>query len=369
MTKDKKPIADDGIIDLNPEQVIDLNDPPKAAPPQPSRRRNWFYSGVALLAAATAGGLIYKDMLSAYFPSDQVLALSDKVAILDASTGSVREQVTSVERLATQLKGDVDSLESSNANLASQIAETQTAQSSALTRMGDVESKILAAQTALDNLAKQPVASPSGSVASGADVALIAALQQRIDALEKDVASLKADPVAGTSDVSQLSQSLADLKAKVAAGTGYGTELERIQRMVPAAAGLDVLAVHAATGIADSKGLATELKALIPDLPKPIIPGPVAESEGWWAGLYRGLSDLITIRVEGDVDWPTAASAAVALAESGDLPQALEQLNAIEAAKPVGLQQWADKATARLQVEAALKTVDEAVLRVIAAKG
>jgi hypothetical protein len=51
------------------------------------------------------------------------------------------------------------------------------------------------------------------------------------------------------------------------------------------------------------------------------------------------------------------------------LPQAIEQLNAVEAAKPVGVQQWIDRATARLAVEKAVQDVEEAVLRVIAAKG
>jgi hypothetical protein len=166
-----------------------------------------------------------------------------------------------------------------------------------------------------------------------------------------------------------LSQGLSDLKAKIAAGTGYRDEYERIQRMVPAAAGLDVLQQYAALGLPDAKGLGGELKALIGTLPKPIIPGPVPESQSWWSGIYNSLSDLITIRVEGDVDWPTAASAASALAESGDLPQAVEQLSAIEGTKPVGIQQWLDRAQGRIGLEAALKSVEDAVLRVIAAKG
>ncbi len=99
------------------------------------------------------------------------------------------------------------------------------------------------------------------------------------------------------------------------------------------------------------------------------MPGPVPESEGWWAGILNSLSNLITIRVEGEVDWPSTASAAAAFAESGDLPQAIEHLNAAEGVKPVGVQQWIDRAQARLSVDKALQSVEEAVLRVIAAKG
>jgi hypothetical protein len=381
MTSDNASPNDDTIIDINPEHIVDVSEvdvsevnvseaaAPVVAPAKNTTRRNGVLGAAALLIAAGAGGLLYKDVLSPYYPSDQVLALSEKIATLETSNTEMRDHMTSVERLAAQLKSDVDALESSDGNMASQLTVGETAQRAAADRLTAVENNMRVAQTALDDLAKRPIGTSANSGTAGADAALVTALQQRIDMLEKDVASLKANPVGGVSDVAQLSQSLADLKAKVTAGIGYAVELERIQRMVPAAAGLDVLAAHAALGIADAKGLAVELKALIPDLPKPIIPGPVAESDGWWAGLYRGLSDLITIRVEGDVDWPTAASAAVALADAGDLAQALEQLDAVEAAKPVGVQQWTDKATARLNAEAALKTVDEAVLRVIAAKG
>ena len=201
------------------------------------------------------------------------------------------------------------------------------------------------------------------------DASALTALQQRIDTLEKDVASLKAKPMQAPDNTAVLSQSLSDLKAKVAGGTGYRDELERIQRLVPAAAGLDVLQQHAALGLPDAKGLAAELSKGIADLPKPIVPGPVPESEGWWATILDSLSGLVTIKVEGDVDWPTAASAAAALADSGDLPQAMEQLTAVEGVKPPGIQQWLDRAQARLSVEAALKSVEEAVLRVLAAKG
>ena len=208
-----------------------------------------------------------------------------------------------------------------------------------------------------------------GGVAAPVDASALTALQQRIGTLEKDVASLKAKPLEAPDNTAVLSQSLSDLKAKIAGGTGYRDELERIQRLVPAAAGLDVLQQHAALGLPDARGLGAELSKGIADLPKPIIPGPVPESEGWWASILDSLSGLVTIKVEGDVDWPTAASAAAALADSGDLPQAMEQLNAVEGVKPPGIQQWLDRAQGRLSVEAALKSVEEAVLRVLAAKG
>jgi hypothetical protein len=96
-------------------------------------------------------------------------------------------------------------------------------------------------------------------------------LSSRIDALEKDLMSLKASKNSGAADTAVLSQSLADLKAKIGSGVGYGPELERVQRLAPAAPGLDVLALNAAQGLPDAKGLAAELTALAETLPKPAV--------------------------------------------------------------------------------------------------
>lgn len=361
----------DTIIDLDPDQVIENTEKPSEtgmAARRISRKRNWLYLGVALLAAALGGGWLYRDVLSAYLPSDQMTALTNKVAVLENSNTSLREQLTSVDKLAAQLKSDVDSMEAKDAELASLAEATQTIQSKTAEKLTSLEQTLGETRKSLLDLASRPAVAADGT-AVPVDAAAISALQQRVESLEKDVASLKVKPAEAADNRAALSQGLADLKAKIASGTGYRDEYERIQRMVPAASGLDVLQQHAALGLPDAKGLADELKKLISTLPKPIVPGPVPESEGWWAGIYNSLSDLITIKIEGDVDWPTAASAAAALADSGDLPQAIEQMSKIEGEKPAGVQQWIDRANARLALEAATKSVEDAVLRVIAAKG
>jgi hypothetical protein len=363
----------DTIIDLDPDQVIENNEKPSdssSAPPvkRVGRKRNWLYLGVALLAAALGGGWLYKDVLSAYLPSDQMTALTDKVAMLEKSNAALGEQLANVDRLSAQLKSDIDIMEAKDAELAGLAVSTQTAQTATAETLTALEQALGDTRKAVTDLSSRPVVAADGT-AVPVDTAAISVLQQRVDNLEKDVASLKVKPIDETDNRAALSQGLSDLKAKIAAGTGYRDEYERIQRMVPAAAGLDVLQQYASLGLPDAKGLAAELKNLIGSLPKPIVPGPVPESEGWWAGIYNSLSDLITIKVEGDVDWPSAASAAAALADSGDLPQAIEQLSKIEADKPAGVQQWIDRANGRLALETATKSVEDAVLRVIAAKG
>ncbi len=372
MTNDSDTNADK-IIDLDADQVVEDvakvedNPVPPLSKPAP-RRRNWPYVAIAMLAAAAAGGWLYKDVLSRYLPSEQMQAMTGKVAALETSTADLREQLTSVGKLAAQLKSDVDGMEGKNAELSGLADAAQKSQRATTDKLTVLEQSLGEARQAVADLAARPVAT-AGGVAVPVDNAVLAALQKRIDSLEKDVASLKVKPAEDADNRAALSQALSDLKVKIAEGTGYAAELERIQRMVPAADGFDVLQQRATLGLPDAKGLGGELRGLIGYLPKPIVPGPVPESQSWWSGIYDSLSGLITITVEGDVDWPSAASAAAALADSGDLPQAIEQISKIEGTKPPGVQQWLDRANGRLALEAALKSVEDAVLRVIAAKG
>jgi hypothetical protein len=364
----------DPIIDLDADQVVEDIERvtssetriPTSKPPQ--RRRGWLYVSIALFAGAVGGGWFYKDVLSVYLPSDQVKGLADKVALLDASNGALREQLSSVDKLAAQLKSDIDAMEAKDAQLAGLSEANQKSQSTTTDKLIALETALGDTKKALTELAARPVVQAGGE-AQTLDTGVVTALQQRIESLEKDVASLKVKPAEVADNRAELSQGLSDLKAKIATGTGYRDEYERLNRMVPAASGLDVLQRHAALGLPNSQGLANELRGLIGYLPKPVVPGPVPESQSWWSGIYDSLSDLITIKIEGDVDWPAAASAAAAFADSGDVPQAIEQMLKIEGVKPAGVQQWIDRAKARLALETALASVEDSVLRVIAAKG
>jgi hypothetical protein len=95
----------------------------------------------------------------------------------------------------------------------------------------------------------------------------------------------------------------------------------------------------------------------------------VPKDDSWTGWALDQLSDLITIRVAGTADWKRAAEQSAAFAESGDLQQAIGTLEEMEGAKPQGIEQWLEKAKARLAIEAQIKSVEETVLRAIAAKG
>lgn len=357
----------DTIIDLDADQVIDHDAPSPTTHDAPTlsaktRNRNWLYGVAAFAFAAVGGGWVYKDLLSNYFPPDHVIVLTEKIVVLESKNAALFDQLSSVEKLTTQLTSDMDALEGKEQTLSSLAEASQKADSEGAVKLQQLEKTLAETKQTITDLASQPMAGATG-------VAVDTSLLQRVSDLEKDVAALKVKPTEPVDNTAALSQNLSDLKAKLAAGAGYQNEYDRIQRMVPAAAGLDILAQHANLGLPDAQALGAELKSLIADLPKPIVPGPVPESEGWWAGIYESLSGLITIKVEGEIDWPTTVSAAAAFADSGDLTQAIEHLNSVEAAKPAAIQQWLERAQSRLAVEKAAQSVEEAVLRVIAAKG
>ncbi|WP_421693629.1 COG4223 family protein [Aestuariivirga sp.] len=364
---------------IEDERTQTLPPPPPPRQGQAARKRN-AAAGliIALILGLLAGGWLYRDLLYGYLPSNQMTALRNQVAALEQNNSALAAELAGLKQnidataqaataagdAAAQAGQGAQSTASKLDGLASRLDQTDS-------KVAAAEEKLSAASTDLDSLRKSlsTASSQGGTPASPADSAALAAIGQRIDALEKDVASLKSS--AGTSPqagvTATLSQALSDLKAKVAAGTAYPAEYDRIARMVPAAAGLDVVAAHAADGLPDAKGLAAELRAAIPSLPQPA--APPAEDDSYFGTFMKSLSGIVTVRPIGETDWRQVAEKSAAFAEAGDLNQAISVIDAAEGEKPMALSQWRARAAARLQLEAALNQVSEAVLRQITALG
>lgn len=352
-------------------------------PPPPKRSGRGAASWIvaALILGALGGGWLYRGVLSSYLPTNEMTALRNQIAALEQNHSGLQSEIGAVKQSAegaAQQAASAGDAAAQAANAAKAAAEQIGSIGSRLDqteqRAAGLEEQIAAARADLDGLRNAMAAAPSGASGSAAPAdpaggAALTALTQRIEALEKEVASLKsgagAKPEAGVT--AALSQALSDLKAKIAAGTSYQAEYDRIARMVPAAAGLDVVAAHAAEGLPDARGLAAELTAAIPALPQPA--APAAEDDSYFGTLMKSLSGIISIRPIGETDWPQLAQKAAAFAEAGDLTQAISVIDAGEGDKPVALTQWRDRAAARLQLEAALSQVSEAVLRQITALG
>ena len=387
--------ADPRVIDLEAEEIRNEPDAatsageetrdepaPAYAPPAAAKKSGgastWIIA--ALILGALGGGWLYRGVLSNYLPSNEMVALKNQVAALQQNNSDLGARLAAVKQgadgaaQAASAANDAAAKAADAAKAAAaQIAEVsgkldQTGQQGA-----SLADQLKAARADLDALRQSrssaPAAGASGGTASPADAAVLAALGQRIDALEKDVASLKAgtgaSPQAGSTTA--LSQALSDLKAKVAAGTSFKAEYERIARMVPAASGLDVVAADAAEGVPDARGLAEALRAAIPTLPQ--AEAPPAEDNSYFGMAMKSLSGIISIRPIGDTDWRQVADKAAAFAEAGDLTQAISTIDAGEGEKPMVLSQWRDRAAARLKLETAVSEVSEAVLRQITATG
>lgn len=388
------------VIDLDAEEIRTEPDPqparaggneaaeekpwtsePAAAPPARSRNRGmaaWIIA--ALVLGGLAGGWLYRGVLASYFPPNQVTAMTARLDALETSNTSLSEQLASL-RQAADRAAEAASAAGKTAGAAEQQAQQMAEGLGSLDsklntldqRVAAAESAVGQAQADLDGFRKS-LSSASAATGSGTPVdnAVLASLGQRLDALEKDVASLKSSAAQGggsdkASVTATLSQALSDLKAKVAAGAPYAAEYDRISRMVPAAAGLDTVGSRAADGLPNAQGLARELRAAIPTLPQPAPPEP--EDDSYLGSLVKSLSGLIKISDIGETDWPAVAEKAAAFAESGDLNQAVGGIDSAEGEKPMALTQWRDRAVARLQLEAALDQVSEAVLRQITALG
>ena len=384
------------VIDLEAEEIRSDSDAPASAaaeemredaaqaftpPPRKASRGASTWIIAALILGALGGGWLYRGVLSSYLPSNEMTALKNQVAALEQNNTDLAAQIAAVKQGADGAAATADSA----ATAAAQAADAAKAVSAQIADVGvrldqadqqgtALQDQLKAARADLDALRKSMSSAPAaaaGDVASAspADAAVLAALGQRIDALEKDVASLKSGP--GPSPqadaTATLSQALSDLKAKVAAGTSFQPEYERIARMVPAASGLDVVAAAASEGVPAAAGLAAELRAAIPALPQ--AEAPPAEDDSYFGTLMKSLSGIISIRPIGDTDWRLVAEKAAAFADAGDLSQAIAVIDGAEGDKPMALSQWAQRAASRLKLEAAVAQVSEAVLRQIAATG
>lgn len=343
--------------------------PPASAPKPPAKKRGaarWIIA--ALILGVIGGGLLFRGALTDYFPTNAMKAMEARVINLESANKDLAARLDAAAQSAEGLTGRIAGLEDQIKSATAPLAGLAGRIDGIDQRVASAEQALAAAKDDLDQFRKSLSAGTGTTTGAPADSAALAALGQRIDALEKDVASLKSAKGGGdASTTAALSQALADLKAKIAAGTGFADEYDRIARMVPAAPGLDVIGSFAKEGLPDAKGLAAELRAAIPALPQPET--PVEEPGSYWDSFVSAVSGIITIREIGEADWPGVAEKAAAFAEAGDLPQAIAAIDGAEGAKPGGLSQWRERAAGRLKLEAALAQVSDAVLRQIAALG
>jgi hypothetical protein len=325
------------------------------------RKSSYALPVAALIAAAIAGGWLYRDVIASYFPGNEVQALATRVQTLEGNNATLASDISTTRQKIDQLKSSTESELGASRSATQTLQEQQSATEPRLAKLEKQLSDISA------RIASLGTGSTSSSNTAAIDPAVLASLNQRIDALEAEVAALKS-AAPKPDDTSALSQALSDLKARISEGAPFATEFARIEQLVPAAEGLNELKQFAELGLPTAQGLATELRGVAPTLPTPAAPTPDSE-KGYWESFTGLFSNIIKVRDIGVSNWPELAEKCASLAESGDLTQAIQLIADAEGEIPSALAAWRDRATGRLQLEAAIAKTSEAVMRQIAAKG
>jgi hypothetical protein len=391
------------VIDLKAEEVEDMDEPaaaasesasgseagqeaaagpaspPPAAAPAAARSPARLWGAVALVALAAIGGAwAYKSYGARFWPSDEMTAMAARLATLEAENKTLSEQLrgigTAVDALKASSGGIDETIKAAQAAADTALQNAAVAQEAARGQaeaLATLEARTAATQQAIDALKAVLAAQPAAEngQARVVDTAALGELRARVETIEKDVADLKARGGTGGAEVATLlSQALADLKAKIAAGTPFADEMQRIANLVPAAPGLEVLERLAAHGVPSPAMLAEEAARLAETLTPPA-PPPAAEADGsYWSTVLGVLGSVVKIRNIGETDWSDVALKASAAAADGNLREALA-LAAGEGPMPDGLRVWRERVQARIDADSATEALSAAVLRQIAAIG
>jgi hypothetical protein len=368
MTQDDK-IKDDkisDIIDIDPDQVVERDS--DAAPIAPAKRKRNFGrygAGIAALAvSAVAGAWFYKDVLVTYFPSDQIRGLQARVEAVEQGDKQIAQKLNAVVGLTDELKSQLGAAQSAAEDARKQAVDANSGSSDVNTKIAALEKSLGLASAAVDELKAKITSGTTTTITSGDS----SVLSTRVDKLEKDLAALKDLNAKAKADSSQLSQSYADLKAKIASGAPYQTELTSIGVMLPAAEGLDVLDSDAAKGILTHQALSEGLKTFAVQAAKPA-ETPAAPDDSLWGKTTSMFSGLITIRNTGEVDWAPVALQGASLVDEGKLGDAVKLLEQNLNVMPQALQDWRVSAIKRVTADQAVEQLGRAVTRQITARG
>ena len=358
-SKARSPVIDLEAEDISPAADTGDTEAPKEEPvaPPPPRTPLWTrnrIAGVGVVLAALLGAWLYREFGADFWPPASISALEERLGAVEASNRTLNQQLIS-------LGGTLDGLKADTTKLGETTASKEQ----------DLEARLADMDKAVSELRQSITALGSGTTRSAADPAQLADLTQRVEKLEQAVAALReggGTPTTTTTsgeDFSQLSQSLADLKAKFAAGVPYKEELDRIAVYVPQNPDLADLEPSASSGIANAAALGSALEALVPSLSGPGAgDANTADAGGFWAWF----GTVVKVRDLNTLNWADLARGAAADAKAGDLKAAIARLEEPGGDLPPGIAEWRDRARQRLKAEGAMAQLAAAVAAIIAGK-
>ncbi|MEP6828477.1 MAG: hypothetical protein ABJA10_10430 [Aestuariivirga sp.] len=348
MSEDK-PQGD--IIDVEPQIISDA---PTSARHN-ARLGMWGGVGLFGLVCLLGGAWIYRDMLSAYLPSNQQQALTSRVDALEALSKDSSKKVDAMFALTEELKAKIGAAQAAVDKDNKQVGTISAEQEVLTSKLADAQQAVDNLKTSFENLKALPSgAASSASAPSAQDLA-------RIEKLEHDLAALQAaqpKPV----DATALMKSLNQVKAKADAGEAYADQLQLLTEQTPAADGLEAVQKEAAHGVPSTDQLVSTLNTITAGLPKSA-PAPAVTSNSWYSGITSFFSDLVTVKELGPGLVADAAAKASAFAASGDLQQAADALSAVGDSLPPALRDWKDAALRRMRLDAALDLLSASVAR------
>ncbi len=353
------------IIDIDPISVVE-NNAAEATNVKARKKRSYGMFGLGagvILLSAFSGAWFYRDVLATYFPSDQIHALQARVDVVEQADKEVGRKLNAVVGLTDELKSQLGAAQAAAEDARKQASEANTGASGVTAKIAELEKSLGMASAAIDEI-KNKVSSGTTTITSSEPSNLGA----RVDNLEKELTALKELNASAKVESSKLSQSYADLKAKIVSGSDYQTELKTIGALLPAAEGLDVLANDAEKGVLTTEVLSSSLKSFAMQAVKPAEASPV-QDDSLWGKTTSMFSGLITIRNTGEIDWAPIASQGVALVDEGKLGDAVKLLEQNINVMPQALQDWRIAALKRIAADQALEQLGRAVTRQIAARG
>ena len=355
----------DDIIDIEPNLINDVS----ASEPTPkaskvSGRRMWRNGALGLLLGllfALAGGWIYRQTLSNYFPSDQVSALSARLDGIEAANKDTAKRVDAAIALTEELKSKLSAAQATADKSQKATADLQNKASGFVADVETLKQNFATAQTELDDVKSKLSTGVSGTGAP--DVATVA----RIAALEKALATLNAAPAIAKNESAALAQAITSIKSKIANGAAFQPEFDTLKKLAPQVNGLDILGSVAQTGSANAAQLATEIDGIIATLPK--VEVKPAAPQTWLDQVGSYFSGLVSIKTIDSADISIVAQKASALVASGDIVHALDVLDTSGLTLSPDLQRWHEKVASRIAVEQALAKTSAEISLLVAAKG
>jgi len=365
--------------------------PPASAERGPDAVEQRLETALGDVAASTSALQARLEQLEGKLDAASNHAKSAETAA-DAALGEVRKVDEAVQTLAakppavseapaeavTALKAQVADLAAKIDRLTPSADGEQGLSAAAEKRIDEIAQAVAALKSAVEASSAQSAETPSVDVDAIARTAsedvnsaletLEAKLQQRFKALEDKLAVA---PAAGSS---AMPRAVVALERAAASGASFTGELDAVARLLPQDPALPLLRPHATKGVPTRETLARDLKAIGASLgggEAPAAEAPAEKETGVLSGFMAKVNNLVEIRKVDTADQAAlrrAVEMAGPLVARGDLARAADAVGAAAGGNGKAAE-WAARARARMETDAALAALTRRALQGVAAEG